>query len=52
MYKKLLKDINDILLNYADKNDISFVLDKKNLILSKKDHDITEKIVNILNNKN
>lgn len=52
MLKKLLKDINDILLSYADKNDISFVLDKKNLILSKKDHDITEKILNILNKKN
>ena len=46
---KLLEQINKILIEYSNKNSISTVIDKKNVIIIKKDNDITEDILKILN---
>ena len=46
----LLKEINSILIDYSKKNNISTTLDKKYVIMTKKDDDITEKILKILDN--
>ena len=46
---KLLEKINKILIEYSNKNSISTVIDKKNVIIIKKDNDITEDILKILN---
>ena len=46
---KLLEQINKILIEYSNKNSISTVIDKKNVIIIKKENDITEDILKILN---
>ena len=49
--KKLLSNINPILVEYSDKNSISLIVDKKGIVLGKTELDITEKIINLLNEK-
>ena len=46
---KLLEKINKILIEYSNKNSISTVIDKKNVIIIKKENDITKDILKILN---
>ena len=45
---KLLKEINDILIQYSKENKIITILDKKNVIITKTENDITQKILKIL----
>ena len=47
---KLLKLINPILVKYSNDNKISFILQKKNLIIGKTEFDITDDILKIINN--
>tara|TARA_B110000483_G_C18175056_1_gene534770 strand:- start:216 stop:731 length:516 start_codon:yes stop_codon:yes gene_type:complete len=47
---KLLKLINPILLKFSNDNAISFILQKKNLVIGKSEFDITDKILKIVNN--
>ena len=47
---KLLKLINPILVKYSNDNEISFILQKKNLIIGKTEFDITDEILKIINN--
>ena len=47
--KEILKILNPIITKYVENNDISLVLKKTNIIVGKKDLDITEKIINLLN---
>ena len=49
--KKVLKILNPILTEYVDKNNIFLVIEKKNILVGKKNLDITGKILNILNEK-
>ena len=46
---KLLGDINKILVDYSSKNSISTIIDKKNVIITKQENDITKEILKILN---
>ena len=46
---KLLAEINKILVDYSSKNSISTIIDKKNVIITKQDNDITKEILKILN---
>ena len=48
---KLLKLINPILVKYSNDNEISFILQKKNLIIGKTEFDITDDILKIINNE-
>ena len=48
---KLLSIINPILSDYSKANNISIILQKKNVVLAKTDLNITNKIINILNSK-
>tara|TARA_B100000963_G_scaffold2168_1_gene1726 strand:- start:1886 stop:2404 length:519 start_codon:yes stop_codon:yes gene_type:complete len=45
----LLEKLNPIISNYVEKNSITLVLPKKMIIIGKKDLDITEQILAILN---
>ena len=47
---KLLKLINPILIKFSKDNSISFILQKKNLVIGKGELDITDKILVIVNN--
>ena len=47
---KLLDEINKILVEYSSKNSISTIVDKKNVIITKEENDITKKILTILDN--
>ena len=47
----LMKHLNEILTDYAIKNDISFILNKKSVVVAKKDLDITDDIIILLNKK-
>ena len=47
---KFLKLINPILVKYSNDNNISFILQKKNLIIGKSELDITNEILKIINN--
>tara|TARA_B110000285_G_C14704596_1_gene414970 strand:- start:67 stop:588 length:522 start_codon:yes stop_codon:yes gene_type:complete len=47
---KLLKLINPILIKFSNDNSISFILQKKNLVVGKSELDITDKILEIVNN--
>ena len=48
---KLLKLINPILVKYSNDNEISFILQKKNLVIGKTDLDITDEVLKIINNE-
>ena len=47
---KLLKLINPILVKFSNDNEISFILQKKNLIIGKTEFDITDDILKIIDN--
>ena len=49
--KKILEILNPIITNYVDKNSISLIIPKKNIIVGKKNLDITDEIVKLLNDK-
>ena len=48
--KEILKALNPIVTKYVDSNAISLVIQKKNIIVGKKNLDITSQIIEILNN--
>ena len=47
---ELLGEINSILVDYSSKNSINTIIDKKNVIITKQENDITKEILKILNN--
>ena len=47
----LLKLINPILQKYSTENEISIILQKKDLIIGKSELDITEAIIKVINNE-
>ena len=49
--KEVLNYLNPIITEFVEKNSISIVLPKKNIVVGKKDLDITEDIIILLNNK-
>ena len=48
---KLLKLINPILTKFSNDNEISIILQKKNLIIGKTELDITDEVIKIINSK-
>ena len=48
---KILTNVNEILRDYSIKNSISMIIDKKNIVIGKTDLDITNDILDLLNNK-
>ena len=48
---KLLNTINPILVEYSNKNSISMIFQKKNIIIGKSDLDITDEILKIVDSK-
>ena len=46
----LLKLINPIIQNYMEKNSIDVIIDKKNIYIAKSDFDITNDILELINN--
>ena len=48
---QILKIINDILSDYATKNDVLLIIDKKHVVIGKSELDVTKDIMIILNNK-
>ena len=46
---RLLKMINSILLKFVNDNSISFILQKKELVIGKSEFDITDEILKIVN---
>ena len=50
-YAELYKEINIILVEYSKENNISTTFDKKNVVMTKSENDITKKILEILNKK-
>ena len=48
---ELLAKINQLLIEYADQKKVSFIIDKKNIILTKNENEITKEIFEILNKK-
>ncbi len=48
---KLISRLSPILQEYAKKNSISLILQKKNIIMGKKEIEITDEILSITNNK-
>ncbi len=49
--EKILNTLNSILSEYSAKNSISLIIDKKNIIIGKSELDVTNKIMELLNNK-
>ena len=47
--KEILKSLNPIIAKYVDLNSISIVIPKKNIIVGKKNLDITDQIIKLLN---
>ena len=48
---KILEILNPILSDYASKNSISIIIQKKNIVIGKSDLEITEKIMKLVNKK-
>ena len=49
--KEILKILNPIITNYVNLNSISIVIPKKNIIVGKRNLDITSEITDLLNNE-
>ena len=49
--KKVLEILNPIIKKYVEKNEISIVLPKKNIIVGRKNLDITNVIIQILDDE-
>jgi len=49
--KEFFNRINPILQDYMTKNSIDFILDKKNIFIATKNNDITDVILELINNK-
>ena len=49
--KKILAIINPIITKYVNENAISLVIPKKNIVVGKKNLDITDEIIKLLNNQ-
>ncbi len=49
--QEILKELNPILTDYVEKNNITLVLDKKNILVGIKTLDITKTILDIFNNE-
>ena len=49
--QQLLIKLNPILLDYSKDNDISIILQKKNIVLARTQLDITDKIIELVNTK-
>ena len=49
--EKILKIINNILSDYATKNEVLLIIDKKHVVIGKSQLDVTKDIMIILNNK-
>ena len=47
--KKLYKEINPIIQSYMDKNNITILLDMKNIIAGKTNYNITKEIIDEIN---
>ena len=47
--KEIFKILNPIITKYVETNEISIVIPKKNIIVGKKNLDITSQIINLLN---
>ena len=47
--KEIIKSLNGIIAKYVDLNSISIVIPKKNIIVGKKNLDITDQIIKLLN---
>ena len=45
----LVSKLNNILANYAEKNSISLIIQKKNIVIGKSELDITKEILDIFN---
>ena len=45
----MLKNLNPILGKYMEENNITVVLDKKNVLMGNKKYEITSQIIEILN---
>ena len=46
---KLIKKLSPILKDYAKQNSINLILQKKNIVMGKKEIDITDEVLNIIN---
>jgi len=49
--KKILDELNSVLSEYAEKNELSFIMDQKDIVIGKSDLNITSKILKLLDNK-
>ncbi|MDC1112279.1 OmpH family outer membrane protein [Candidatus Pelagibacter sp.] len=50
-FNELLNNINSLLVEYAAQKNITLVLDKKNIIMTKNENDITKEIFELLEKK-
>ena len=48
---KILAKLNPILAKYSEKNGISLIIQKKNIIIGKSELDITDEILKIVNSE-
>tara|TARA_B100000787_G_scaffold85235_1_gene62842 strand:- start:1503 stop:2036 length:534 start_codon:yes stop_codon:yes gene_type:complete len=49
--KKILKELQVILSDYSKKNDLTYIVDQKNIILGRADLNVTEDILKLLDSK-
>ena len=49
--RKILNELNIILSEYSKENDLTFIIDQKNIIIGKTELDITNEILKLINKK-
>ena len=49
--EKIVKNLSPIIADFSKENNISIVMDKKNIIVGKTELNITKKILTLLDNK-
>ena len=49
--KQILDKLNILLSEYSKKNELSFIIDQKNIIIGKADLNVTNEIIRLLNSE-
>ena len=49
--QKIMNELNIILSEYSKKNELTFIIDQKNIIIGKTDLNITNKILKLLDQR-
>ena len=49
--KKILKEVTTVLSEYSSKNELTFIIDQKNIIIGKTELNVTNKVLKLVDSR-